>query len=164
MRSPLLLLSLSLGLVSARRPLAGRATDDAAPLPVQERFILEAAPGASVADLARKVEANGVKVVKTFDTGDVFRGLSVESDHDNVDTLQEVREVARAWPMNRFYVAPVQASPSEEATRANWSVHWATGVDKLHEAGVYGKGVRIAVIDSGIDYNHQAVSCKSLRC
>ena len=28
------------------------------------------------------------------------------------------------------------------------------GVDKLHEEGYSGKGIKVAIIDSGIDYNH----------
>lgn len=46
-----------------------------------------------------------------------------------------------------------------EAT--NYSVHGMTGVDKLHAEGIYGKGVKIAVIDTGVDYNHPAVSFRS---
>ena len=83
---------------------------------------------------------------------------------DNVDTLQEVAEVAHAWPASRFYLLPVETedSFSDDATAANWSVHWATGVDKAHAAGNFGKGVKVAVIDSGVDYNHPAV-CASRR-
>jgi hypothetical protein len=32
-----------------------------------------------------------------------------------------------------------------------------TGVDRLHELGVYGAGVSVAVIDTGIDYTHPAL-------
>lgn len=112
----------------------------------------------SVAELSRKIEANGIKIAKTFES-DIFRGLSVETSHDNVDTLQEVAQAAHAWPVSRFQIAPIQdEDPLEDVKAANWTVHWATGVDKLHAAGVFGKGARVAVIDSGIDYNHHAVS------
>ncbi|KAK8089853.1 peptidase S8/S53 domain-containing protein [Apiospora hydei] len=37
------------------------------------------------------------------------------------------------------------------------SPHRMTGVDKVHEAGIYGKGVRIAIIDTGVDYLHPAL-------
>lgn len=33
-----------------------------------------------------------------------------------------------------------------------------TGVDKLHAAGILGKGVTVAVVDTGVDYMHRAVS------
>ncbi|KAK1997650.1 hypothetical protein LX36DRAFT_577966, partial [Colletotrichum falcatum] len=37
------------------------------------------------------------------------------------------------------------------------SIHFSTGVDQLHEAGIFGKGVKVAVIDSGVDYLHPAL-------
>ena len=35
--------------------------------------------------------------------------------------------------------------------------HHLTGVDKLHEAGIRGRGVKIAIIDTGINYKHKAL-------
>jgi subtilisin family serine protease len=32
-----------------------------------------------------------------------------------------------------------------------------TGVDRLHEEGLTGAGIRIAVMDTGIDYHHPAL-------
>lgn len=37
-------------------------------------------------------------------------------------------------------------------------MHQWTGVDKLHAAGIRGKGATVAIIDTGIDYTHKAVS------
>lgn len=39
----------------------------------------------------------------------------------------------------------------------NYSVHGMTGVDKLHAAGIYGKGTVVAIIDTGVEYTHPAV-------
>ncbi len=50
---------------------------------------------------------------------------------------------------------------SEEAGSPNYSVHGMTGVDKLHAAGIKGKGVTIAIVDTGVDYNHPTVSSGS---
>jgi subtilisin family serine protease len=77
--------------------------------------------------------------------------------------LEELGEVSRAWPVNQFYLAPIELEEDivSDGAAANWSVHWSTGVDKAHAAGIHGQGVRIAVIDSGIDYNHEAVSFTS---
>ncbi|KAM0270464.1 hypothetical protein ACHAQH_009405 [Verticillium albo-atrum] len=158
MRLPSLLLALPLAGATVSGISQPRTDEaDSSPLPVMKKFIIEAESGVSLTELTRKVEANGVKVSKTFDS-DVFSGLSVESDHDNVDSLQEVVEVARAWPVNRFKLAAVDAASfSEEAMAGNWSIHQTTGVDRLHAAGIFGKGVKIGVIDSGIDYNHAAL-------
>lgn len=32
-----------------------------------------------------------------------------------------------------------------------------TNVSKLHALGIMGKGVQVAIIDSGVDYNHPAL-------
>ena len=34
------------------------------------------------------------------------------------------------------------------------STHKMTGVDKLHAEGIFGKGIKIGIIDSGVDYTH----------
>lgn len=46
----------------------------------------------------------------------------------------------------------------DEAASPNYSVHGMTGVDKLHAAGIYGKGAQVAMIDTGVEYTHPAVS------
>lgn len=38
----------------------------------------------------------------------------------------------------------------------NHTIHWATGVDELHKRGIYGKGVKVGIVDTGIWYNHEA--------
>ena len=37
------------------------------------------------------------------------------------------------------------------------SPHKMTGVDKLHAAGIKGRGIKIAVMDTGVDYHHPAL-------
>ncbi|KAH7317526.1 peptidase S8/S53 domain-containing protein [Rhizoctonia solani] len=41
-----------------------------------------------------------------------------------------------------------------------YSPHVMTGVDKLHAGGYFGKGIKIGIIDSGIDYTHPALGSK----
>lgn len=36
-------------------------------------------------------------------------------------------------------------------------IHKSTGVYRLHEAGILGEGVKVAVVDTGIYYGHSAV-------
>lgn len=35
--------------------------------------------------------------------------------------------------------------------------HLMTGVDKLHEEGLIGTGVKVGIIDTGVDYTHPAL-------
>ncbi|KAJ3955877.1 hypothetical protein N0V92_007592 [Colletotrichum tropicale] len=161
MRFDLLIWAASLGLANAHAsPDPRRRRNDAqnATLSETKKFIVEVEQGAKLADLSRKIEAAGATVLKSFDS-EIFSGLSVESGSDNLDTLQSFREVSKIWPVKTYKLAPLtpQASFSDDATAQNWSIHYSTGVDKLHEAGVFGKGVKVAVIDSGVDYRHPAL-------
>ena len=108
---------------------------------------------------ARLTASPGTKVLKTFKS-DVFLGLSVESVVENIDSLQGFKEIAKAWPMRQIELEPTQPAQvfSNDLAASNYSVHKWTGVDKAHAAGIYGKGVKIAIVDTGIDYTHPTVS------
>ncbi|KAL0936376.1 Minor extracellular protease vpr 2 [Colletotrichum truncatum] len=160
MRLSPLLWAVALGVVKANSLHRHRGTDDSQNSTVSgtKKFIIEAEPGVALTDLSRKIEATGAKILKSFNS-EIFSGLSIESEDDNLDTLQTVQEVAQAWPVKTYRLSPVtpQASFSDDATAQNWSIHYSTGVDKVHQSGVFGKGVKVAVIDSGVDYNHPAL-------
>ncbi|KAK2031946.1 subtilisin-like protein [Colletotrichum zoysiae] len=122
------------------------------------KFVVEAEPGVTLDALSRKIEATGCKILKSFNSA-IFKGFSVESSPDNIDILRNVAEVSKTWPSKIYRLAPVvsHASFSDDATAKNWSIHFSTGVDQLHEAGILGKGVKVAIIDSGVDYRHPAL-------
>ncbi|KAK7992566.1 hypothetical protein PG988_001360 [Apiospora saccharicola] len=125
----------------------------------QSQLITEGATGVSVRTLAAKVESAGVKVTKSFESG-VFHGLSVEAVEDSAHTLQQTfADVSKAWPIGRIRLAPSEPLVrfSDDAAAANYSVHQWTGVDKAHAAGIFGKGVTVAIVDTGTDYNHPAL-------
>jgi subtilisin family serine protease len=124
-----------------------------------KKYIIEAQQGTSIDALAAKVKAGGATILKSFDT-DVFKGLSIESTKSNVDSLQAVKEVSQAWSVRRIQLSPIKPSAtfSDDAAAANYSVHSFTGVDKAHAAGYFGKGAVVAVVDTGTDYMHPAVS------
>ena len=94
---------------------------------------------------------------------DVFKGASFQTDDENIDTLTARDPVVQAWQSRKIMLDPgiMDRSFSEDATAVNFYIHGMTGVDKLHARGIFGKGVTIAVVDTGIDYNHRAVSALS---
>ncbi|KAL9484180.1 hypothetical protein ACSS6W_002969 [Trichoderma asperelloides] len=95
---------------------------------------------------------------RQFDCGDVFHGLVVESEIDNVDSLSKFRGVTNVWPMKTVPMSSamqrVKAAPGPKYH--NYSMHQWTGVDQLHAQGIRGKGATIAIIDTGVDYTHEA--------
>jgi subtilisin family serine protease len=73
--------------------------------------------------------------------------------------------IAQAWRSQKIRLMPniemSHFSGGLEVT--NYSVHSMTGVDKLHAQGILGKGAKIAVVDTGVDYLHPAVSIPETR-
>ncbi len=100
----------------------------------------------------------GAKVRKVFESN-IFSGVSIETDADNLDTLNAISSVSKAWksklvPLNAPTVAQ---SYSDDAAAVNYSMHGLTGVDRLHAMGIKGKGAVVAVVDTGVDFTHPAV-------
>ncbi|KAH8706750.1 peptidase S8/S53 domain-containing protein [Ilyonectria robusta] len=96
---------------------------------------------------------------KEFDCSDVFAGMVLETDSENVDTLLQMDGVINAWPASIVKTPRVEksVSPFSSNARHNYSMHQWTGVDRLHAKGIRGKGATVAIIDTGIDYTHEAL-------
>ncbi|KAK4455179.1 subtilisin DY [Podospora aff. communis PSN243] len=127
-----------------------------------ERFIIEFAQGAdhgrARTDLAAR---NGLRIVKTFDS-EVFSGVAVEAANDNIETLQAMNSVAKVWRSTKVMLEQqppgyTTRSFPNDALASEYNVHGMTGVDKVHALGIFGKGVKIGVIDTGVDYTHPAL-------
>ncbi|KAH7327721.1 peptidase S8/S53 domain-containing protein [Stachybotrys elegans] len=99
----------------------------------------------------------GIEVVRTFESR-VFTGLSVKTSQHTAEELRNLPGVVGIWPNGYAYPAPIETvEVARQDFQANWTTHASTGVDKLHNLGIYGKGVKIGVVDSGIYYNHPAL-------
>ncbi|KAJ2974857.1 hypothetical protein NUW58_g8524 [Xylaria curta] len=110
-----------------------------------------------------------------FDSS-IFKGVSIqfhdtESAEAEAAALVDLASVKRVWP-NRIYDLPkdevLWTGKSKDASIADsivkrqssndtFTPHLMTQVDKLRAKGVIGKGIKIAVIDTGIDYTHPAL-------
>ncbi|CCF39083.1 subtilisin BPN [Colletotrichum higginsianum] len=124
-----------------------------------KKFIIELDQAADKDAVVRQLQARpGSRVLKVFDSA-VFRGVAVESDSENTDSLEALAPVVKAWHSTRVQLAPVVAgeSFSDDARAPDYAIHWMTGVDKLHEQGILGKGVKVGVVDTGVEYTHPAL-------
>ncbi|GAA6024587.1 hypothetical protein JCM11491_000291 [Sporobolomyces phaffii] len=132
--------------------------------------------------LGIKVQGIPYQVKQTFqDLPDVFHGASIKvPDGTSIDDLRKIDGVKNVWPVRilRRPDGPIlegsgsvdstafSSSTSRLAKRATtfppasaylndtFTSHVQTGVDKLHNAGILGAGVKIAVLDDGVDYTN----------
>ncbi|KAJ5063596.1 peptidase S8/S53 domain-containing protein [Bipolaris maydis] len=107
---------------------------------------------------------------------DLFKGATVRFNNDkssdeHMSTLLSHSAIKNVW-RNTIYSlhnpeigsvgSPELADSSRLVARnfqgnQTYSPHVMTQVDKLHAKGITGKGVQIAVVDTGIDYSHPAL-------
>ncbi|PHH90041.1 hypothetical protein CDD83_4667 [Cordyceps sp. RAO-2017] len=108
---------------------------------------------------------------------ELFNGASVQfNDLRNVDRIASeiaaLPVVKKMWPMQNYsqpdegvkwVSAPIGDTKSSNLRARSvyehepFPAHAMTQVDRLHANGVTGRGIKIAVIDSGVDYTHPAL-------
>ncbi|KAL7943982.1 peptidase S8/S53 domain-containing protein [Trichoderma barbatum] len=111
----------------------------------------------------------GYRVRQTYNSTDYFYGVSVSFDkHVDLGTLRRTAGVKNAWKVAivprpepyRLRGGPDFSKGSLPNLRGSSKVNQPlamAGVQKLHDQGIKGKGVQIAIIDSGVDYRHPAL-------
>ncbi|MGC5168213.1 S8 family serine peptidase [Luteimicrobium sp. DT211] len=107
------------------------------------------------------------KVATTYT--DAFNGVAMTLPGDDVATLLDSDEVAGVWPDATVTVQDVATDVGAAAAATTTAVTTtkptaasttrsqtdiAQGITQLHSDGVTGKGVKVGIIDTGIDYDH----------
>lgn len=97
-----------------------------------------------------------------FNSPGLFVGATVnlESEKD-LAILADIPHVAKIFPIY-LYRAPQPTESRDLVLDTGYAFdtfapHVMTGVDKLHAQGYLGAGIRIALLDSGVDYRHPAL-------
>ncbi|CAE6450175.1 unnamed protein product [Rhizoctonia solani] len=74
--------------------------------------------------------------------------------------VQSITPVYLHEPPRPVFQQVMKDTTDATAPKDVFSTHIMTGVDKLHNEGYFGKGIKIGIIDSGVDYNHPALGGK----
>ncbi|KND86555.1 Minor extracellular protease vpr, partial [Tolypocladium ophioglossoides CBS 100239] len=164
--------SLLVSLAAASTALAAGASKNIVP----GAFIFELEDGHDPNTLYKAVQKEGTTRM-TLDY-ELFKGVSVQL-HDvegadaRVAQMAQLPAVKNVWPLQLYSMPnprvewigtnPERHSGGSSRRRAAnasadvFSPHVMTQVDRLRAEGVTGRGIKIAVIDTGIDYKHPAL-------
>ncbi|PPQ71285.1 hypothetical protein CVT24_012339 [Panaeolus cyanescens] len=101
------------------------------------------------------------EVTKEFDVDGLFVGASlVLNDAEDAIAIENTPGIKAIRPL-RVFQRPILAKDhvitgldDPERPPTPFSTHVMTGVDKLHAEGITGKGIKIGILDTGIDYTH----------
>src|SRR5829696_2330048 len=104
----------------------------------------------SVETFRGQAQAAGIAYSERFAYRRIWKGLSLQSSAEAASLLGRLSSVKAVFPVLKVNMGPVEAASPE-------LIHALamTGADVAQNAlGLTGTGVRVAVIDSGIDYHH----------
>lgn len=97
----------------------------------------------------------------------IFKGLSfhVDTGLDQAVVASDIQAmpiVRKVWPISLydkqdFATAPYANGSNSSTSSDTFSTHIMGHVDRLHAEGLTGNGTFVAIIDTGIDYNHPAL-------
>ncbi|PEL13429.1 S8 family serine peptidase [Bacillus sp. AFS017336] len=94
------------------------------------------------------------KITRSFKTA--YNGVAMSLPANEVESLLQSGAVKAVYKSTTVKLEqPIESDTSneEESTKRIESIPFL-GVDKLHKEGITGKGVKVGVIDTGIDYHH----------
>ncbi|KAG0341819.1 hypothetical protein BG004_005891 [Podila humilis] len=92
----------------------------------------------------------------------IFNGaaISVSSKH-NGEEIASIPGVKNVWPITLHSIPRTQVSKKKPTDLETASLHQMTGVDLIHKNyKLTGKGIKVGIIDSGVDYKHPAFAAK----
>lgn len=96
--------------------------------------------------------------IVSYTYSDIFVGVSMSLPGRDIEILSEAEQVLRIWPDETVTVDPIQfeetTTRSIDTSSRMINTISTLGIDVLHNEGIDGSGIKVGVLDTGIDYNH----------
>lgn len=100
----------------------------------------------------RHLKAEKISFEKGFTYNKVLNGMSLKVKGKDLEKLAQLKEVVKVDPNDERYALDVKKG-SEVGTMMDRSNDFLN-IPELWARGITGKGVKVAVLDTGIDYEH----------
>ncbi|MBO3735884.1 S8 family serine peptidase [Glycomyces niveus] len=142
---PIIAAAIALPLLVGSAPVSGADADPA------QVWLVELAPGANAAAL--EATSLGLDYTVRHDFSRVWNGVSVEADPATARRLERLELVEEVWS-DRFVMGPARVSESSDPQPELAQAIQTTRAADAHARGITGEGVKVGVIDTGIDYTH----------
>ncbi|MFF3024963.1 S8 family serine peptidase [Gottfriedia sp. NPDC057948] len=84
-----------------------------------------------------------------------FNGVSMTLPANQIKNLLKSKAVKKVWSNQTFTIDPPKENDqlkADEANVANYTPYDA--LDRLHAEGFTGKGIKVGILDTGMDYHH----------
>ncbi|KAF9104111.1 hypothetical protein BGX27_010244 [Mortierella sp. AM989] len=124
---------------------------------IPHTYIIEYESGVSHNSAHDTIKSHSVDY-KVRNEYSVFNGaaITVNSNHDG-HSIAKIPGVKNVWHVTLYDIPKVKKSKAKPTDPQAISDHVMTGVKDLHEKyKLTGKGVKVGVIDTGVDYKHPA--------
>ncbi|KAF9204559.1 hypothetical protein CPC16_007136 [Podila verticillata] len=125
---------------------------------VSGAFIIEYEDGVDHSKASNYLNSHKVNY-KVRGEFNVFNGASfdVKSGHTGED-LAKIPGVKRVWPVEIFTIGKPKTVKGDPVKALLTSAHTMTGADYVQKTLKFtGKGVKVGIVDSGVDYTHPAL-------
>ncbi|MED3893290.1 S8 family serine peptidase [Peribacillus frigoritolerans] len=93
----------------------------------------------------------GHKITSTFKT--VYNGVAMKLPANQVEQLLQSKVVKAVYKNVELKVDPIAMGEKSAPGTSVESIPYLK-IDQLHNEGITGKGIKVGVLDTGIDYNH----------
>lgn len=105
------------------------------------------------------VKNDGGSIKKNWDYDTVFTGFSVDVPYGELDTIKATKGVKNAFVSEKYDVPEITIPENEENMVTSREMINSTFIN---DSGFTGEGMVAAVLDTGVDYNHEAFDSSKL--